>query len=147
SIIDDLLDAAKLQGGQYALKEERVSIRECIETCLRMIGAHPDSAGLVLERDIQPGLPPLLADRRLLTQMLLNLLGNAAKFTKAGGSIRIEARNGEDAGLVLAVHDSGIGIAKEDIAEMLRPFRRSKEAHVRGTGGAGLGLPLVKGAQ
>jgi signal transduction histidine kinase len=143
-IIDTLLDAAKLQGGQYQLEEERVSVRECVETCLRMMTGHPDGAGITFERHIAAGLPSLHADRRLVMQMLLNLLSNAVKFTKAGGTVRVEVKTAEDGGLMLGVHDTGIGIAEEDLAKMQRPFRRgSQDIYVRDGGGTGLGLPLV----
>src|SRR3546814_16291409 len=77
--------------------------------------------------------------------MLLNVLGNAIKFTEPGGTIRVEAKINAAGGLDLAVHDDGIGIAQDDIPLVLQPFNQVRDAYLREKGGTGLGLPLVVG--
>src|SRR3546814_7270001 len=76
--------------------------------------------------------------------MLLNVLGNAIKFTEPGGTIRVEAKINAAGGLDLAVHDDGIGIAQDDIPLVLQPFNQVRDAYLREKGGTGLGLPIVR---
>ena len=90
----------------------------------------------------------MLADERALTQILLNLVNNAVKFTLPGGEVKIEGAlvNQGDVGegIVLAVSDTGIGIASEDIPLVFSAFGQVQDAFVRGHEGAGLGLPIAR---
>src|SRR3546814_3677063 len=95
--------------------------------CLTTTSVSAQGAGLKLERAIAPALPAVMADRGVLIQMLLNLLGNAIKFTEPGGTIRVEAKINAAGGLDLAVHDDGIGIAQDDIPLVLRSEEHTSE--------------------
>src|SRR3546814_19495370 len=88
-IIDEILDTAKLEAGRYELKDEPVPILEIVEMCLTTTSVSAQGAGLKLERAIAPALPAVLADRGVLIQLLLNLLGHANQFTEPGGTIRV----------------------------------------------------------
>ncbi len=145
NIINEILDIAKLEAGRYELNEEIIEVPELLEHCMSTSGLRLDSSGLAVERTVEDGVPPLRADRRMLVQIMLNLLSNAKKFTPAGGSIRIEVRRNDAGGLDIGVHDSGIGIAEQDIPLVLEPFRQVRSAYHREGGGTGLGLPLVVG--
>ena len=83
-------------------------------------------------------------DPRLLRQILINLLSNAVKFTPAGGTVTVSARSGPDGSPLITVADTGIGIAAENISEVLKPFVRVESAFNADVEGTGLGLPLVK---
>src|SRR3546814_11586866 len=89
-IMNEILDTAKLEAGSYEVKDEPVPILEIVEMCLTTTSVSAQGAGLKLERAIAPALPAVMADRGVLIQMLLNLLGNASKFTEQGGKIRGE---------------------------------------------------------
>jgi signal transduction histidine kinase len=145
NIINEILDIAKLEAGRYELNEEDVVIPDLIETCLTTSGLRLGTSGLRLERVMAPDLPRIHADRRMLMQMVLNLLSNAMKFTPNGGMIRVDARRNEFGGIDIGVHDTGIGIAEADIPVVLEPFRQVRSPYLRDAGGTGLGLPLVVG--
>src|SRR5690606_34827916 len=100
---------------------------------------------LRLVTDLPPNLPHLWADKRLVKQMLLNLVSNSIKFTPEGGTITIAAYRVADGRLVLSVSDTGIGIAPKNFAKVLSPFGQVESAMNRSHEGTGLGLPLVKG--
>ncbi len=147
NIINDILDIAKIEAGRLELVEEVLAIGEVVEACLTTVGGAAAEAGLTLHSAIDPAVPPVFADRRLLTQMLLNLLSNAIKFTGSGGKVRIDARTEADGGLALAVQDTGIGIAQQNLALVLEPFQQIRSAYRRNAKetGTGLGLALVVG--
>jgi len=108
-----------------------------------MIAAQAQTAGTELTCEIDPGLPPIDGDATRLKQLLLNLLSNAVKFTPAGGRITVSV--GRDAeGIRIAVADSGIGMAAEDIPKALEPFSQVDSSITRKYGGTGLGLPLSR---
>jgi signal transduction histidine kinase len=143
-IINDILDMSKIEAGHFDLDAEWIDIAEPIADTLRLIGARVREGGLTLVQEIEPNLPPLYADLRSVKQILLNLLGNAVKFTPAGGKVTIGARLLPSRGLSLSVTDTGLGIAAEDIPQALKPFGQIERTLSRRHGGVGLGLPLSK---
>jgi signal transduction histidine kinase len=143
-VVNDILDISKVEAGQLNLNEEPVSLASTIEKAMRILQERAEAAGLSLVPEVEANLPPLRADARLVKQSLVNLLSNSIKFTPAGGSITARAARGASGGLVLAVIDTGIGIAAEDIPRALAPFGQIDSALNRRYEGTGLGLPLVK---
>ena len=141
-IINDILDFSKAEAGKLELIETEVDVGEVVAALLRLFGPKARDAGLVLCDRLPPGLPRLWCDERKLKQMLLNLLSNAVKFTPPGGTIVLDARDA--AGLTISVRDTGIGIAKSDLARVLRPFVQVENSLSRRHEGTGLGLTLVK---
>ena len=103
------------------------------------------SSGLQIEEDVQPNLPPLYADPRLVRQIMINLVGNAVKYSNTDGVIKVGAMQDDHENLVIFVSDEGVGIPKEKIALALEPFGQVSAAQsnepIQGTG---LGLPLAK---
>jgi len=144
SLINDVLDISKIEAGGYELHEETVSVLPQIDACERLVAERARKAGVTLGREVDPALPALFADERTVKQMLLNLVTNAIKFTGEGGRVTIAVRRAADGGVSLAVTDTGIGIARDDIAKALAPFSQVDNAFTRGHEGTGLGLPLVK---
>ncbi len=143
AVINQILDLAKLEAGRFEMSEDIVMIPDLVEGCLTKSGLRVNGVEYSVEESVSPGLPPLVGDQRMLTQMLLNLIGNAMKFTPAGGTIRIDACLNEIGGCDLAVHDTGIGMDEHEIPQALQPFRQLRNVYVRDKGGTGLGLPLV----
>ena len=144
SLINDILDVARIESGMVDLSESALDIAALAGQCRRMIEAAARVARLRLEVAVPSGLPPVRADERRLRQVLLNLLSNAVKFTPAGGLVRLSAELAADGGLLLRVQDSGIGIAPDDVARAFEAFARlGTEAGGR-PAGSGLGLFLSR---
>jgi signal transduction histidine kinase/integral membrane sensor domain MASE1 len=143
NLINDVLDLSKAEAGRMELQIGPVSVEDVIGRALRMIRERATQRGLKLVDDIAPGLPTLEADERKLVQILLNLLSNAVKFTPEGGEVKVRAAREGDR-LVIAVSDTGIGIAPENIEKALTAFGQVDNLMTRDQTGTGLGLPLAK---
>jgi signal transduction histidine kinase len=144
SLIGDVLDVAALEAGEVRLEEEAIDVKEAVASCCRMLAHRLEQKRLTIENSVEDDLPLLLADRRRLQQILINLLGNAIKFTPDGGRIRVSGAITEDGQMAIEIADSGIGIREEDLAKVLRPFWQvAGQSRMRDAEGAGLGLYLV----
>jgi signal transduction histidine kinase len=143
TLINDVLDIAKVEFGKVELLEETVDIVAVVESCLRLVRERAQTAGVHLTQALPPGLPHLLGDGRRLKQILLNLLSNSVKFTPSGGRVTVTASHDTD-GFRLAVEDTGIGIAADDLETALRPFGQIDSRLARKYQGTGLGLPLAR---
>jgi signal transduction histidine kinase len=143
SLINDVLDLSRLDAAQTELNETVFDPAELIAESLCMVAGQAQQASIALSTDIGLGLPWLKADKRRIKQIVINLLSNSLKFTPAGGRVLVSARL-TDAGLALAVADSGIGIAREDIPKALERFGQVDSRLERKYEGTGLGLPLSK---
>jgi signal transduction histidine kinase len=142
-LVNDILDIAKVESGKAELFEEAVEIAAVIEACMRLMRERVQARGLRLTCTVAAKLPPVRCDERRLKQIVINLLSNAVKFTPAGGHITVRAAAAED-GFVIAVEDTGIGIAAEDIDKALNRFGQIDSRLQRKQEGTGLGLPLSK---
>lgn len=147
SLINDILDMAKIEAGKMTLHYEAVSLKEICEDAVRLMRGKVQEAGLTISVDA--GAPPEIeADHRGVKQVLLNLISNAVKFTPEGGSITLTIRPfvGEagDERVRVACTDTGIGIAPEDLTRLARPFEQVEGQHSKTTQGTGLGLALTK---
>jgi signal transduction histidine kinase len=143
SLINDILDLSRIDAGEGKLDEGDTDLRDVIAQSLRMMAHQAEAAGVALTSEIAPGLPSFRADKRRLKQTLINLLGNAIKFTGAQGSITVRAWS-ENGGAKISVADTGIGIAAHDIPRALERFGQVDSSLARKYEGAGLGLPLAK---
>ena len=144
AIINDILDVAKAESGKFELDEEVFDCREIISEAAIMLRPRISEAGLTLETESPENIPQLRADRRRTKQILLNLIHNAVKFTPSGGRVSIAASCESAQGLTVTVHDTGIGIARENLKKVLQPFVQVSGAGRRAKEGTGLGLPLVR---
>jgi PAS domain S-box-containing protein len=143
-IVNSILDMSKIEAGIFELNEGPCDIEELIEGATRMVEDRAQQAGVALERQVEPGLPPLQADERVLKQVLLNLLSNAVKFTATGGRVTIAADRGPAGGLRVRVADTGIGIPAGDLGSVFDRFSQVENSYTRKYGGTGLGLHLTK---
>ena len=137
----DLLDVALLESGKLKLQPEPVSAERLARESVELIRPLAEQGGLTLTVEAAPGLPPVVADAERILQVLGNLLGNAVKFTPAGGSITVRARR-EGEAVVFGVEDSGPGVPTHDRPHLFDRFWR-KARHDRT--GAGLGLAICQG--
>jgi PAS domain S-box-containing protein len=143
-IINDMLDVARIEAGKADLNEEDVRIAETIDGAAKIMARQTERARLTLAFDVADPAPVLRADARAMRQILLNLISNAIKFTPEGGTITVGVRRLAEGGVALAVSDTGIGIAAEDIPKLMRPFAQLQNVYKRKHQGAGLGLTLVR---
>jgi two-component system cell cycle sensor histidine kinase PleC len=145
TLIDDVLDLAKIEAGGLELRETDVDLGGVISECVSMIAPRAQSSGCILSVDVAPRLPLLFSDQRAIKQTMLNLLTNAVKFTPAGGNVTPFARQEKDGGLTLGVVDTGIGIALVDQARVFQKFGQGRHDVAINDKGTGLGLPIAKG--
>ena len=142
-IINDLLDLTKIQSGHFELNFTAVDVNDVIRDCVHLIEAQARTDRVVLRLALADGLPPVLADRRSLKQILLNLLSNAVKFTEPSGQVIVSSSRESAGGVLLRVRDTGVGMSSFDIAQALKPFQQLETTPRRRTG-TGLGLPLTR---
>jgi len=144
NIINDILDLAHVDSGKFELHEERgVDPRRIIDACVSLMRDRANGAALRLLTEIEDHLPPLVVDPTRLKQILLNLISNAIKFTKPGGSVLVSGRHATDVGVVFEVRDTGVGMTPDEIDIALEPFGQVDASLARGHEGTGLGLPLA----
>jgi signal transduction histidine kinase/ActR/RegA family two-component response regulator len=145
-IIRDTLDLSRIEAGKLDLEPIRFSLDDCLATLVRMLSLRIQAEGLTLEIDVADDVPRyLVGDRDRLLQVLINLLGNAIKFTPMGGSmsvhVRVESRAAGQAFLRFDVRDTGIGIAAEEQALIFQPFTQARVSRAQQSG-SGLGLTI-----
>jgi cell cycle sensor histidine kinase DivJ len=141
-LINDVLDMSKIEAERYTLDLDLFDAREPVSGALRLMRLQADEAGVLL-RGVLPQAPlTVQADRRALKQIVLNLVSNALKFTPAGGSITVTLQTVGDA-LELVVADTGVGIAREDLERLGKPYEQAGDAEHKAQG-TGLGLSLVR---
>ncbi|MDP3823538.1 MAG: ATP-binding protein [Burkholderiales bacterium] len=151
-IINDLLDVAKIEAGQMLLERQPYSLKQCIAEALSPLALTASDKALRLDWRVAASVPDaLVGDAARLRQVLINLVGNAVKFTEAG-EVRVEVSEASVPGdapapgtidLHIAVHDTGIGMAPEQLARVFEPFTQADSSITRRYGGTGLGLTIV----
>jgi len=143
SMINDILELSRMDADRATLHEESFDPADVVAEALRMVEPQAEGGKLSLAVNIAARLPKLTADRRLVRQVLVNLLANAVRFTPEGGEVSVHGfLRGEE--LCLEVRDTGIGIAEEDIPRALERFSQVDGKLSRKHDGAGLGLPMAK---
>jgi PAS domain S-box-containing protein len=142
-LINDVLDMSRIEAGKYRLNVEDFEIREPIDAVVQMLSNRAMEKHLIIETRLTPPNLRAVADKRVLTQILLNLMSNAVKFTDAGGRIEVGATAGKT-DVRLWVSDTGIGIPPEFLSRIAEPFEQAANDMTRAHGGSGLGLALVK---
>ncbi|MFA7255611.1 MAG: ATP-binding protein [Candidatus Omnitrophota bacterium] len=143
ALINDVLDLARVESGMMVLEKSFFSVKSCLEEALSLIGGLDVSEQIQVVTEFAGDLGEIQADPLKIKQVLYNLLSNAVKFTPAGGKIGIRARR-NDAGVEIAVWDTGIGIAPENLGKVFDAFTRVENAYTKGTEGTGLGTTISK---
>jgi signal transduction histidine kinase len=142
ALINDVLDLSKIEAGQLVLTFEDYALPDVVQSVVIATEALASTKGLKMSATVQPGLPTGHGDARRLSQVLLNLVGNALKFTDQG-EVAIGAA-AEDGHFVLTVRDTGPGIAPEDQHKIFGEFQQVDNSNTRKKGGTGLGLAISK---
>ena len=141
-LINDVLDLSKIEAGQLTLSLTDYSIKGVVHNVYGAVESLATSKNLALKVELPKDLPPAHGDERRLTQVLLNLVGNAIKFTDTGEvAIRTSIANGS---FTVAVHDTGPGIAERDQGKIFEEFQQADSSITKQKGGTGLGLAIAK---
>ncbi len=146
TVINDILDFSKIEAGKFELDPGLLDLRDCLGDAMRTLGLRAFQKGLELAFDIAPDVPDaLIGDGGRLRQVLVNLVGNAVKFTERGEILVTVERawwDGEEVGLRFAVADTGIGVPPERQSAIFSPFEQADGSTTRKYGGTGLGLSI-----
>ncbi|MEO7743540.1 MAG: ATP-binding protein, partial [Usitatibacter sp.] len=145
-LINDILDLSKVESGHMTLENLDFELREVLDRALEMMAIRAKEKGLGLELDIKPGVPDVLVgDPARLRQVLINLIGNAVKFTQAGKvTLRVERDPDDSAGLRFAVCDTGMGIPADRRELIFAAYAQVDTSTTRKFGGSGLGLAISR---
>jgi signal transduction histidine kinase/DNA-binding NarL/FixJ family response regulator len=141
-MIEDLLDVTRIESGQLSVEPRPAAIDRVIQETLGMLQLVASAQGIALRSEVVPGLPPTYVDAARIHQVLSNLLGNALKFTPAGGMVTVRAEPHPVGGVVVSVIDTGPGIPAEQLPHIFGRFWQAKRTDRRGIG---LGLSIAKG--
>jgi len=143
-LINDILDVSKIEAGAMELSEDELNLADEIDAAMMFLRERAAKAEVSMHREIDPDLPSFMGDAIRIKQILINLIGNAVKFTRPGGRLSIVARREPDNAICLAVSDTGIGVAEHDIERLVLPFVQVADVEHNPHQGTGLGLALVK---
>ena len=141
-VINDILDMSKIEAGRIRLDFEDLDLDTLLAESMRVVSAKAEEKQLEVNSRITPELQ-LRADRRAIKQIALNLLSNAVKFTPAGGKITVRGRTSDEF-VVLGIADSGIGISRDSLTRLGRPFEQVESQLTKSHQGSGLGLAIAK---
>ncbi len=141
-LIEDILDASKIDAGKMRLDEEPFDFKRLTRECLKSIQLRAETKEVTLESVMPEDLPYIRADRTKIKQVILNLLSNAVKFSNEGGKVTISARIKDD--FIFEVEDTGIGIPKEDLKKITQRFMQVENAYTKKQRGTGLGMSITK---
>jgi len=142
-LTDDLTDLSNIELGKVSLRLEPTSLTDIVDSALAIIAPRASAGQVKVEAHLPADLPPVLGDRDRLSQILINLVDNAVKYTPKGGQVAVGGR--VEGGMVeVAVRDTGVGIPKADLPRLTERFYRVDKARSRDLGGTGLGLAIVK---
>jgi len=144
SIVNGILDMSKIETGNFEITPEPFAPAQAVAGCRDLLALRACEAGVQLEKLVSDDLPEIIADKRALNQILINLLSNAIRFTDRGGKVTISASS-EAAAIAFVVEDNGVGISDEDLSRVGEPYFQAGTSYDRRQGGTGLGLSIVKG--
>jgi signal transduction histidine kinase/ActR/RegA family two-component response regulator len=146
TIIGDILDFSKIESGNLELERSTFDLRACVQGALDLFAPRAAAQSLAMSLEIAPGLPPfVVGDAGRLRQVLINLIGNAIKFTSTGGvNVAVRPAANDPGVIELSVRDTGIGISPEAVSRLFTSFTQVDASTTRKYGGTGLGLAISK---
>jgi cell cycle sensor histidine kinase DivJ len=143
SVVNGILDISRMETGNFEIEPEPFSPAPVIAGCCDILRLKARETGIDIGLRLPAALPTIVADKRALNQILINLISNAVKFSHRGGGISVSALH-DGASLVVAVEDNGVGIGEDDLLRVGEAFFQARASYDRRHGGAGLGLSIVK---
>jgi PAS domain S-box-containing protein len=144
ALINDVLDFARIESGSLVLNVKPIDLGAVLRATLDVLARRAEAAGVTLVRDLTEQVVILRADEQRLRQVMLNVAGNAVKFTPAGGRVAVSMRPDMRGGAIITVADSGIGIAEQNLPLLFEPFWQADSGLDRLREGTGIGLPLAR---
>jgi signal transduction histidine kinase len=144
SVVNGMLDISKIDAGRFDITPESFAPAPVIAACCELFALKASEADVSLKCAIADNLPEIVADKRALSQILINLLSNAIRFTDRGGGVAIEARV-QDENIAFIIEDNGVGISDENLALIGQPYFQADASYERRRAGTGLGLSIVQG--
>jgi len=142
TLVNDVLDLSQVEAGRMALSRDWVALPHTIDEALAVVKGLFESRGLYLKSTISPGLAPIFCDETRIRQVIINLLGNAGRFTERGGVLLQCQETASE--VVISIADTGSGIAEKDQKRIFEPFQQADVSTRRRHGGSGLGLTISK---
>jgi cell cycle sensor histidine kinase DivJ len=144
SVVNGILDMSKIETGNFTITPEPFAPSLVIASCCDLLALRAGEAGVRLDKRAGADLPEIVADKRAVQQILLNLVSNAIRFTDRGGTVAVSAR-AEASAISFVVEDDGVGMNEADLARVGEPYFQAATSYDRRHGGTGLGLSIVKG--
>jgi cell cycle sensor histidine kinase DivJ len=144
AVVNGILDMSKLETGNFEITPEPFALEEVVEDCRGLLALKAKESGIEITTRIPDDLGDIVADKRSLSQVMINLISNAIKFTGRGGKVQIGAERDAER-VVVTVEDNGIGIDPEELPRVGDPFFQARSSSERRHDGTGLGLSIVKG--
>jgi signal transduction histidine kinase len=142
-LINDILDATRIERGTLQLADQEIDAAELVETAVRICRSHATKNKITLIAHVVDEVS-IIGDLTRLKQVILNLITNAIKFSPQDGIVNIEMQRGAQSSLLIAIRDAGIGIKPEDVERVFEPFAQGDEGLTRQYGGMGLGLAIAR---
>jgi signal transduction histidine kinase/ActR/RegA family two-component response regulator len=142
-LINDLLDVSRLEAGRIELVPRSTDVAVIVEQAATVVAVAAQARQIRITSELPPDMPAVSADPARLQQILVNLIGNAVKFSAPGGAVRITGGRSRDQAWI-AVEDDGVGIPKDELARIWDPFYQVEAPMRRRHGGSGLGLAIVR---
>jgi two-component system cell cycle sensor histidine kinase PleC len=143
AVINNILDISKIQSGKALMVPREVDLGEVLSASASSFRLLAENAGVLLEERIDPALPTISGDGVRLRQVFTNLISNALKFTRSGGTVDVIAEI-RAASVLVSVRDTGVGMTADEVAIALTPFGQVDASHARWRDGTGLGLPIAR---
>ncbi|MFA9550639.1 MAG: sensor histidine kinase [Hyphomicrobium sp.] len=143
-VINNILDISELPSGKCTLDDREVNLRELLTECISSFRLMAEDASVTLSDNIDANLPKVRGNGEKLRQVFSNLISNALKFTRSGGTVSVEANSLPEGGAMVHIGDTGVGMSEEDIAVALTPSGQVDLSRARSRDGAGLGLPIAR---
>ena len=143
-VINNILDISELPSGKCTLDDREVNLRELLTECISSFRLMAEDANVTLSDNIDANLPKVRGNGEKLRQVFTNLISNALKFTRSGGTVSVEANSLPEGGAMVHIGDTGVGMSEEDIAVALTPSGQVDLTRARSRDGAGLGLPIAR---
>jgi cell cycle sensor histidine kinase DivJ len=144
SVVNSILDMSKIETGNFEIVPEPLAPEQVICDSCHMLALEAREAGIDIVLSLPEKLPRIVADKCALSQVVLNLVANAIKFSNPGGCVTVSAEV-RDEMILVTVEDNGVGIGAEDLPQVGNPFFQARSSYDRRHDGTGLGLSIVKG--
>jgi PAS domain S-box-containing protein len=143
-LVNDLLDISKIEAGEQEMAYEAVSLNDALAETVAMMQPQANRDRVIIRSSFASRLPDVVADRRSIRQIALNLMSNAIRYTQAGGQVIVSTSYEPSGDLVMRIRDTGIGMSSAEIDQALKPFKQVNALKRQRGDGTGLGLPLTK---